>query len=126
MVPPVPALEKDSNHHRGLAVTANGSPVLIMENASILPSLPGGTPPTSNGRAPHARSHASNSGADTPLNSVAGDDEISGLKDLTGSLTRRAHRESDMQRRQRLLMFAKVSEPTVLNSLLHADLLPGA
>ncbi|KAI7250448.1 hypothetical protein KC352_g12851 [Hortaea werneckii] len=116
VVPPVPALEKDSNHHRGLAVTANGSPVLNMENASILPSLPGGTPPTSNGRAPHARSHASNSGPETPLNSVAGDEEIAGLKDLTGSLTRRAHRESDMQRRQRLLMFAKVLNDSVLSA----------
>ncbi|RMY79513.1 hypothetical protein D0864_09085, partial [Hortaea werneckii] len=116
VVPPVPALEKDSNHHRGLAVTANGSPVLKMENGSLLPSSPGGTPPTSNGRAPHPRSRASSSGPETPVNSVAGDEEIAGLKDLTGSLTRRAHRESDMQRRQRLLMFAKMLNDSVLSA----------
>ncbi|KAI6859359.1 hypothetical protein KC338_g7338 [Hortaea werneckii] len=116
VVPPVPALEKDSNHYRGLAVTATGSPVLKMENGSILPSLPGGTPPTSNGRSPHPRSRASNSGQETPVNSVAGDEEIAGLRDLTGSLTRRAHRESDMQRRQRLLMFAKVLNDSVLSA----------
>ncbi|KAI6887789.1 hypothetical protein KC360_g1182 [Hortaea werneckii] len=115
-VPPVPTLEKDGNHHRGIAVTANGSPVLQMESVSILPSLPGGTPPTLNGRAHHPHSHASNSSPETPVNSVAGDEEIAGLKDLTGSLTRRAHRESDMQRRQRLLMFAKVLNDSVLSA----------
>lgn len=50
------------------------------------------------------------------MNSVAGNEEIAELKDLTGSLTRRAHRESDMQRRQRLLMFAKVSQLTFLTT----------
>ncbi|KAI6825650.1 hypothetical protein KC332_g3144 [Hortaea werneckii] len=115
-VPPVPALEKDGNHHRGIAVTANGSPVLKMENGSILPSLPGGTPPNSNGRAPHSNSRASNSSPETLVNSVAGNEEFAGLKDLTSSLTRRAHRESDMQRRQRLLMFAKVLNDSVLSA----------
>ncbi|KAI6804356.1 hypothetical protein KC361_g226 [Hortaea werneckii] len=62
------------------------------------------------------QSPSRNSSPETPVNSVAGDEEIAGLKDLTGSLTRRAHRESDMQRRQRLLMFAKVLNDSVLSA----------
>ncbi|KAI7214641.1 hypothetical protein KC333_g5904 [Hortaea werneckii] len=115
-VPPVPTLEKDGYLHRDIAVTANGSPVLKVQSASALSGLPGGTPSTLNARAPHSHSRAGNSSPETPVNSVAGNEEIAELKDLTGSLTRRAHRESDMQRRQRLLMFAKVLNDSVLSA----------
>ncbi|KAI7160173.1 hypothetical protein KC316_g13518 [Hortaea werneckii] len=115
-VPPVPTLEEDGYLHRDIAVTANGSPVLKVQNASALSGLPGGTPLTLNGRTPHSHSRAGNSSPGTPVDSVAGNEEIAQLKDLTGSLTRRAHRESDMQRRQRLLMFAKVLNDSVLSA----------
>ncbi|KAI7238121.1 hypothetical protein KC330_g2801 [Hortaea werneckii] len=115
-VPPVPTLEKDGYLHRDIAVTANGSPVLKVQSASALSGLPGGTPSTLNGRTPHCHSRAGNSSPGAPVKSVAGNEEIAELKDLTGSLTRRAHRESDMQRRQRLLMFAKVLNDSVLSA----------
>ncbi|KAI7536323.1 hypothetical protein KC331_g11546, partial [Hortaea werneckii] len=115
-VPPVPTLEKDGYLHRDIAVTANGSPVLKVQSASALSGLSGGTPLTLNGRTPRSHSRAGNSSPGTPVNSVAGNEEIAELKDLTGSLTRRAHRESDMQRRQRLLMFAKVLNDSVLSA----------
>ncbi|KAI7161074.1 hypothetical protein KC349_g3077 [Hortaea werneckii] len=115
-VPPVPTLEKDGYLHRDIAVTANGSPVLKVQSPSALSGLPGGTLSTLNGRTPHSHSRAGNSSPGTPVNSVEGNEEIAELKDLTGSLTRRAHRESDMQRRQRLLMFAKVLNDSVLSA----------
>ncbi|GAB1738668.1 hypothetical protein NU219Hw_g3466t1 [Hortaea werneckii] len=115
-VPPVPALEKDGYLHRDIAVTANGSPVLKVQSASALSALPGGTPSTLNGRTPFSHTRAGNNSPATPVHSVAGNDEIAELKRLTGSLTRRAHRESDMQRRKRLLMFAKVLNDSVLSA----------
>lgn len=115
-MPPVPTLEKDDYLHRDIAVTANGSPVLKLQSASALSGLPGGTPSILNGRTPHSHSRAGNSSPGTSVNSVAGSEEIAELKDLTNSLTRKAHRESDIQRRQRLLMFAKVSQLTFLRN----------
>ncbi|KAI7322119.1 hypothetical protein KC315_g8921 [Hortaea werneckii] len=115
-VPPVPTLEKDDYLHRDIAVTANGSPVLKVQSASAFSGLPGGTPSTLNGRTSHSHSRAGNSSPGTPVNSVAGNEDIAELKDLTSSLTRRAHREGDIQRRQRLLMFAKVLNDSVLSA----------
>ena len=112
--PPVPPMDNRLDAERSVAVTAKGSPVLKAYRTSGIPSLPALTPPPSNHPAFRNDSRTSNSSAETPVDSVTGSDDPTGLKRWTGSLIRKAHRESDVVRRERLLTFAKVRSTSSL------------